>query len=98
MLVSSADANEVKNHRQIAHLEYPVEKSTAADHPEKFKPVTEIFHAALKLLGYPRHDSVLVIGKSRVTLAGKKAKLLEAWRFVRRLFKKRFERNGCSAV
>jgi len=75
-LASSSDAKEVEQYKQLARIENLVEKSTTADDADKSKPSPDIFHAALKLLGHPRHDSVLVIGDSPFdALAAKKAKI-----------------------
>ena len=75
-LASSASAEEVEKHKKLAHIQDLVEKSTSADDANRTKPSPDIFHAALKLLGRPRPDSVLIIGDSPFdAVAAKKAKL-----------------------
>jgi len=75
-LASSGDASEVKKYGKIARVHDLVEHSTSADDADKSKPSPDIFHAALKLLGHPKHELVLVIGDSPFdAIAARKAKL-----------------------
>ncbi len=61
-LASSANEDEVEAYQKIADIEDLVEKSTSADDAEKSKPEPDIFQAALKLLGNPPPENVLVVG------------------------------------
>ncbi len=61
-LASSANEDEVEKYKKIANIEDLVEKSTSADDAEKSKPEPDIFQAALKLLGNPAPETVLVVG------------------------------------
>jgi HAD superfamily hydrolase (TIGR01549 family) len=63
-LASSANEDEVAAYQEILRIEDLVEKSTSADDAEKSKPEPDIFQAALKLLGNPVLEKVLVIGDS----------------------------------
>jgi len=61
-LASSANEDEVAAYQKIANIEDLVEKSTSADDAKASKPEPDIFQAALKLLGNPAPEIVLVIG------------------------------------
>ncbi len=61
-LASSANEDEVEAYKKIANIEDLVEKETSADDAEKSKPAPDIFEAALKLLGNPALEKVVVIG------------------------------------
>jgi len=61
-LASSANEDEVAAYQKIANIEDLVEKSTSADDAKASKPEPDIFQAALKLLGNPTPEIVLVIG------------------------------------
>ena len=61
-LASSANEDEVEAYKKIADITDLVEKSTSADDAEKSKPEPDIFQSALKLLGNPALETVLVIG------------------------------------
>ncbi len=75
-LASSANEDEVEAYKKIADIEDLVEKSTSADDAEKSKPEPDIFQAALKLLGNPAPETVLVIGDTSYDAeAAAKAKL-----------------------
>lgn len=75
-LASSSNEKEVEAYKKIANVEDLVEQSTSADDAEKSKPAPDIFQAALKLLGNPSRDKVLVIGDTPYDAeAAKKAKL-----------------------
>jgi phosphoglycolate phosphatase-like HAD superfamily hydrolase len=75
-LASSSDSDKVKRYMKIAHIEDLVEKSSSADDARRSKPSPDIFQAALKLLGNPELETVLVIGDSPYDmLAAKNAKL-----------------------
>jgi len=62
VLASSSNEDEVEEYKKIANIEDLVEKSTSADDAEESKPEPDIFQAALKLLGNPAPETVLVIG------------------------------------
>lgn len=61
-LASSANEDEVEAYKKIADIEDLAEKTTSADDSEKSKPEPDIFQAALKLLGNPAPETVLVVG------------------------------------
>jgi HAD superfamily hydrolase (TIGR01509 family) len=61
-LASSAKKEELKEFKKIADIEDLVEKETSSDDAEDSKPAPDIFEAALKLLGHPPLENVLVIG------------------------------------
>ena len=75
-LASSANEDEVEAYKKIANVEDLIEKSTSADDAEKSKPEPDIFEAALKLLGNPKLENVLVVGDTPYDAeAATKAKL-----------------------
>lgn len=61
-LASSAKKDEVEQYKKIANIEDLVEKETTTDDAESSKPEPDIFEAALKLLGNPKKDEVIVVG------------------------------------
>ncbi len=61
-LASSSNEDEVEEYKKIANIEDLVEKSTSADDAKESKPEPDIFEAALKLLGNPAPEAVLIIG------------------------------------
>lgn len=61
-LASSAKEDEVKPYEIIAQIEDLVEQSTSADDAQSSKPAPDIFHAAVKSLGYPPKQHLLVVG------------------------------------
>jgi len=61
-LASSANEDEVEAYKKIANIEDLVEKTTSADDAKASKPEPDIFQAALKLLGNPKPETVLVVG------------------------------------
>jgi HAD superfamily hydrolase (TIGR01549 family) len=75
-LASSANEDEVEAYKKIADITDLIEKSTSADDAEKSKPEPDIFRAALKLLGNPAPETVLVVGDTPYDAeAAAKAKL-----------------------
>ncbi|MGI8641988.1 MAG: HAD family hydrolase [Pyrinomonadaceae bacterium] len=75
-LASSSNEDEVEEYKKIADIEDLVEKSTSADDAEESKPEPDIFEAALKLLGNPEPENVLVVGDTPYDAeAATKAKL-----------------------
>jgi HAD superfamily hydrolase (TIGR01549 family) len=75
-LASSANEDELAAYKKIADLEDLVEKATSADDAKASKPEPDIFQAALKLLGNPASETVLVIGDTPYDAeAATKAKL-----------------------
>ncbi|HLM60777.1 MAG TPA: HAD family hydrolase, partial [Pyrinomonadaceae bacterium] len=75
-LASSANEDELAAYKKIADLEDLVEKATSADDAKASKPEPDIFQAALKLLGNPTAETVLVIGDTPYdAIAATKAKL-----------------------
>jgi HAD superfamily hydrolase (TIGR01549 family) len=98
-LASSAAADEVKKYEKILRIKDLVEQSTSSDDANNSKPAPDIFHAALKLLGNPRHDSVLVIGDSPFdAVAAKRAKIPAIGVLCGGFSKKVLKANGCCAV
>lgn len=61
-LASSSKEDEVEEYKKIANIEDLVEKSTSTDDAKDSKPDPDIFQAALKLLGNPSKETVLVVG------------------------------------
>ncbi len=61
-LASSSNEDEVEEYKKIVNIADLVEKSTSADDAEESKPEPDIFEAALKLLGNPAPETVLVVG------------------------------------
>jgi HAD superfamily hydrolase (TIGR01509 family) len=61
-LASSANEDEVEEYKKLANIEDLVEKSTSADDAEESKPEPDIFQAAIKLLGDPAPETILVVG------------------------------------
>ncbi len=75
-LASSANEDEVAAYQKIADIEDLIEKSTSADDAKASKPAPDIFQAALKLLGNPAPEIVLIIGDTPYDAeAATKAKL-----------------------
>lgn len=75
-LASSANEDELEAYKKIAKIEDLAEKATSADDAEKSKPEPDIFQAALKLLGDPALETVLVVGDTPYdATAATKAKL-----------------------
>jgi HAD superfamily hydrolase (TIGR01549 family) len=75
-LASSANEDEVAAYQKIADIEDLIEKSTSADDAVASKPEPDIFQAALKLLGNPAPETVLVVGDTPYDAeAATKAKL-----------------------
>lgn len=98
-LASSGDASEVKKYEKIARVQDLVEHSTSADDADKSKPSPDIFHAALKLLGHPKHNSVLVIGDSPFdAIAARKAKIPALGVLCGGFTKKMLKARGCRTV
>lgn len=98
-LASSGDANEVKKYEKIARVRDLVEHSTSADDADRSKPSPDIFRAALKLLGHPKHDSVLVIGDSPFdAMAARKAKLTAIGVLCGGFSKRILKAHGCRNV
>ncbi|HEX3626749.1 MAG TPA: HAD family hydrolase [Verrucomicrobiae bacterium] len=98
-LASSGSASEVKKYEKIACVQDLVEHSTSADDADKSKPSPDIFRAALKLLGHPKHDSVLVVGDSPFdAAAAKKAKIKTIGVLCGGFSKKMLKAHGCRAV
>jgi phosphoglycolate phosphatase-like HAD superfamily hydrolase len=98
-LASSGDADEVKKYEKIARIQDLVEHSTSADDADKSKPSPDIFQAALKLLGHPKHNSVLVIGDSPFdAMAAKKAKIPAIGVLCGGFSRKVLKAHGCRAI
>jgi HAD superfamily hydrolase (TIGR01549 family) len=75
-LASSANEDEVAAYQKIADIEDLIEKSTSADDAEASKPEPDIYQAALKLLGNPSPETVLIVGDTPYDAeAATKAKL-----------------------
>jgi HAD superfamily hydrolase (TIGR01549 family) len=61
-LASSSDKKDVEKYEIIAQIEDLVEESASSDEAEKTKPAPDIFEAAMRNLGNPPKNSVIVIG------------------------------------
>jgi len=98
-LASSANEDEVAAYQKIANIEDLVEKSTSADDAEASKPEPDIFQAALKLLGNPTPEIVLVIGDTPYDAeAARAAKLKIAGVLCGDFPEKDLREKGCLAV
>ena len=98
-LASSANEDEVKAYEKIANIEDLVEKSTSADDAEKSKPEPDIFQAALKLLGNPTLENVLVIGDTPYDAeAARAAKLKVVGVLCGGFSEKDLRENGCVEI
>jgi len=62
VLASSAKGDELKQYKQIAHIEDLVEKETSSDDVENSKPDPDIIHATLQKLENPNPDDVIMVG------------------------------------
>ena len=61
-LASSAQGDELKIYKKIAQIGDLLEAETSQDDAEKSKPHPDIFQAALRRLGRPSPEEVLVVG------------------------------------
>jgi HAD superfamily hydrolase (TIGR01549 family) len=61
-LASSSDKADLKDYETIAQIEDLVEQCASSDDAEKSKPAPDIFQAALRDLGHPPKNSVIVVG------------------------------------
>lgn len=61
-LASSSNEDEVEAYKKIARIEDLVDDATSADDAKRSKPKPDIFQAALKLLGNPAPETILVVG------------------------------------
>jgi len=61
-LASSAKEEELKEYKEIAHIEDLVEEETSADDADKSKPHPDIFEAALERLGDIKPVEAIVVG------------------------------------
>jgi HAD superfamily hydrolase (TIGR01509 family) len=76
VLASSSKEDEVKAYKKIARIEDLVDDATSADDAQHSKPKPDIFQAALKILGNPALETILVVGDAPYDAeAAKKAKL-----------------------
>jgi phosphoglycolate phosphatase-like HAD superfamily hydrolase len=61
-LASSAKGQELETYKRLAAIENLVDVETAAEEVQQTKPAPDIFAAALRKLGNPAPESVLVVG------------------------------------
>ena len=98
-LASSANEDEVEAYKKIANIEDLVEKTTSSDDAETSKPEPDIFQAALKLLGNPKLENVLVVGDTPYDAeAATKAKLKIIGVLCGGFAKEDLEKAGCAAI
>ena len=98
-LASSANEDEVEAYKKIANIEDIVEKETSADDAESSKPEPDIFQAALKLLGDPQPENVLVVGDTPYDAeAAGKANLKTVGVLCGGFAKADLEKAGCVAI
>ncbi len=98
-LASSSNEDEVEAYKKIANIEDLVEKATSADDAEQSKPEPDIFHAALKLLGNPSPETVLVVGDTPYDAeAAGKANLKTIGVLCGGFAKADLEKAGCIAI
>ncbi len=98
-LASSANKDEVEAYQKIANIGDLVEKTTSADDAEASKPEPDIFRAALKLLGNPKLETILVVGDTPFDAeAAGKANLKIVGVLCGGFAKADLERAGCAAI
>ncbi len=98
-LASSSKEDEVEEYKKIADIEDLVEKATSSDDAKKSKPEPDIFQAALKLLGNPKLENVLVIGDTPYDAeAAAKAKIKIVGVLCGGFTEKDLRENGCVEV
>lgn len=98
-LASSSNADEVEAYKKIANIEDLAEKSTSADDASRSKPEPDIFQAALKLLGDPKPETVLVVGDTPYDAeAATKANLKIIGVLCGGFAKADLEKAGCAAI
>lgn len=98
-LASSANEDEVEAYQKIANIEDIIEKTTSADDSEKSKPEPDIFQAALKLLGNPKPENVLVVGDTPYDAqAAAKANLKTVGVLCGGFSRADLEKAGCVAI
>ncbi len=98
-LASSSKEDEVEEYKKIANIEDLVEKSTSSDDSDNSKPDPDIFQAALKLLGNPDLENVLVIGDTPYDAeAATKAKLKIVGVLCGGFLEKELREKGCLAI
>ncbi len=61
-LASSAKGDELQNYKRLAQIDDLLEAETSSDDAAESKPHPDIFQAALKKLGSPAAEEVLVVG------------------------------------
>ena len=99
VLASSSNEDEVASYKKIADIEDLVEESTSADDAEESKPEPDIFQAALKLLGNPALETVLVVGDTPYDAeAATKAKLKIVGVLCGGFPEKDLREKGCAAI
>ena len=98
-LASSANEDEVEAYKKIANIEDLVEKTTSSDDAETSKPEPDIFQAALKLLGNPKLENVLVVGDTPYDAeAAGKANLKIIGVLCGGFAKEDLQKAGCAAI
>ncbi len=98
-LASSSNDDEVEEYKKIAKIEDLAEKSTSADDAKESKPEPDIFEAALKLLGNPAPETVLVIGDTPYDAeAATKANLKIIGVLCGGFAEKDLREKGCAAI
>ena len=98
-LASSSKDDEVEEYKNIANIEDLVEKSTSSDDAEDSKPEPDIFQSALKLLGNPALENVLVVGDTPYDAeAAVKAKLKIVGVLCGGFPEKDLRENGCVEI
>ena len=98
-LASSSKEDEVEEYKKIANIEDLVEKSTSTDDADNSKPDPDIFQSALKLLGNPDLENVLVVGDTPYDAeAATKAKLKIVGVLCGGFPEKDLREKGCLAI
>ena len=98
-LASSSKKDEVEEYKKIANIEDLVEKETSTDDAESSKPEPDIFEAALKLLGNPEKDEVIVVGDTPYDAeAAKKAGIKTIGVLCGGFPKEELEKAGCVEI
>jgi beta-phosphoglucomutase-like phosphatase (HAD superfamily) len=98
-LETSSKQDRIKDYMVIAQIEDLVEQSASAADVSESKPEPDIFHSAMKQLGNPAHDSVLVVGDTPYdALAAKRAGLRAIGLLCGGHSSENLRENGCTGI
>jgi HAD superfamily hydrolase (TIGR01549 family) len=98
-LASSSKNEEVQEYMILAQIDDLVEKSASADDASESKPQPDIFHSAMKQLGNPPPETVLVVGDTPYdAIAATRAKLPVIGVLCGGFAEENLRNSGCRAV